>query len=107
MLDLLLTALALAAPLALLWWPWSRLAWGLAGVLALQAAAAWVSGCLTSTWQCHTFCGWLYPACVDLADDNDAAPFGIALQLLVGWALTLAALVARGALRWWRRRRAS
>ncbi|WP_374594818.1 hypothetical protein [Aquabacterium sp.] len=41
MLDLLLTALALAAPLALVWVPWSRLAWSLAALLSRGALRWW------------------------------------------------------------------
>jgi hypothetical protein len=62
---------------------------------------------LTSTRQGPTFCAWIYPACVDLADDHDVAPFGLALQLLVGWGLALAALSVRGGLRLWHRLRVS
>jgi hypothetical protein len=96
----LLVLTILAAPLTLLVAPWRRLLPISVAVIIVQAAALWLSSCITSTLHCPSVCAFLDQSCEDLLDRNDAAPFGIALVGFIALALVLVMLIARLALRW-------
>jgi hypothetical protein len=99
----LLISVPLLAPVALLFVPRSRLLGAIAFVLTVQLLAVWISGCLTSTWQCSDTCNYFYPVCLNEADGNDQATFGIAIITLGSVGLTATTSLFRILYLAWRR----
>lgn len=107
MIEAFTTLGPLLAPVALLFVRYRHLRLTILAVLAIQVLCLWLSGCITSSWQCTDTCAKLYPICEDPNDDNDAAPLGIALIAGVSVALTLLLAIIRSLHTYWSSRRTS
>ena len=107
MIDALTTLGPLLTPFALLFVRYRHLRLTIFAVLATQVLCLWLSGCITSSWQCTNTCDRLFPICEDPNDDHDAAPLGIALIACVSIALTGLLATGRNLHAYWSSRRTS
>lgn len=97
--ELLLTGISLLTPVALVTGHWRHVFYVLVAVLLVQALVLGLAGCITSVFQCSSFCAFAYPVCEGLSDSKDMAPFGLAIFGLVSLAATFSVLLIRLAVR--------
>ena len=97
----------LLAPLSILFVPRRYLGIAFGAAVVIQVGAFWLAGCVTSMLDCPSTCAFLYPACEDPNDDNDAAPFGMFFVAIAAIAIDVGCMVIRAAMHWaWSKRNA-
>jgi len=103
-LEAALVILQLASPLLVLLASRRHLLVAAMAVLCVQGFTAWLAGCITHTWQCQDACALLVGACALVGDNNDAAPFGIAVLVLLSVTLLVITAGAKLLFHYWRAR---